>query len=80
MALVVSLQQQDPGSFPSPAQWVKGSSVATDAEHIGHNCSWDLIPGLGTPYALGRPKKKKKKKKEKKFEDNWENICNKTCR
>ena len=25
---------------------------------LGGNCGSDLIPGLGTPYALGRPKKK----------------------
>ena len=24
---------------------------------IGHNCGSDLIPGPGTPYALGRPQK-----------------------
>ena len=29
---------------------------------ISCNCSSDLIPGLGTPYAAGRPRKKKKKK------------------
>ena len=30
---------------------------------VGHNCDLFLIPGLGTPYATGQPKKKKKKKK-----------------
>ena len=25
---------------------------------LGHNCSSDLIPGLGTPYAAGQPKNK----------------------
>ena len=41
--LSVSLWHQDIGSIPGPAQWVKGSSS------ISHNCSLDLIPGLGTP-------------------------------
>ena len=27
---------------------------------LGHNCSWDLILGPGTPCAAGRPQKKKK--------------------
>ena len=27
---------------------------------IGRNCRLNLIPGLGTPYATGQPKKKKK--------------------
>ena len=31
------------------------------------SCVLDLIPGLGTPYAAGQPKKKKKKK--------LENLC-----
>ena len=26
---------------------------------------WNLVPGLGTPYAMGQPKMKKKKKKKK---------------
>ena len=30
---------------------------------VGRNCSSDLISGLGTPYAMGQPKKKTKKKK-----------------
>ena len=30
---------------------------------VGQNCSSDLTPGLGTPYAAGRPKKRKKEKK-----------------
>lgn len=37
------------GSIPSPTQWVKDPGLCQD-----------LIPGLGTPYASGRPKKKKK--------------------
>ena len=31
---------------------------------IGHNCSSDLIPGPGTPYAEGQAKKKKKETQE----------------
>ena len=30
----------------------------------GHNCSSDLIPGLGTAYASGSAKKERKKKKK----------------
>ena len=39
---------------PSPTQWVFC--------RIGCNCSWDLTPGLGTPYAAGQPKIKSKEK------------------
>ena len=28
---------------------------------LGHNCGLDQIPGLGTPYSAGQPKRKKKK-------------------
>ena len=31
------------------------------ASALGHNCGSDLIPGLGTPYIMGWPKKEKKK-------------------
>ena len=31
---------------------------------LGCNCGLDLIPGLGSPYAAGRPKKKKKKSED----------------
>ena len=31
---------------------------------VGCNCSSDLISGSGTPYAAGRPKKKKKKERK----------------
>ena len=58
MGLVSSLQHQDAGSIPGPAQWVKGSGVAT----VGCKCSLDLIPGLGTPYAVGQLNEGKKKK------------------
>ena len=39
--------------YPWLAQWVKGSGV-------GCSCGPHLTPGLGTPYALGQPEKKKK--------------------
>ena len=55
MGSAESLQPQDAGSIPRPAQWVKGSGVA------GHNCGSDLLQG--TPYAAGRAKKKKNKNK-----------------
>ena len=28
---------------------------------MGHNCSLDLIPGLGIPYTAGQPEKKEKR-------------------
>ena len=50
--------------------WSTGTGVQSLAKHsglkihycysCGHNCSLDLISGLGTPYAAGQPKKKKK--------------------
>ena len=52
--------------------WSTGTGVQSLAKHsglkihycysCGHNCSLDLISGLGTPYAAGQPKKKKKRK------------------
>ena len=60
MRSVVS-QHQDTGSIPSPAQWVKESSVANRCS-IGLNGSLILTPGPRTPYALGQPKKGKEKK------------------
>ena len=48
---------------PQSEQWVKGSGCCC---HMGCNCDWDLIPGPGTPYAAGGPKKKKKKEKKRK--------------
>ena len=32
---------------------------------LGCNCALDLIPGLRTPYAVGRPRIKGKKKRER---------------
>ena len=37
---------------------------------VGCNCSLDLIPGLGTPYAMGSQKKKKKKNRFRDFSIN----------
>jgi len=44
---------------PHPAQWVKDWHCRSC--DLGHNYGSDLMPGLGTPYAVGRPKKKKNK-------------------
>ena len=35
----------------------------------------DLIPGLGTPYAVGAKKKKKGKKKKKKINGHPSSFC-----
>ena len=43
---------------PQSSTVVKGSCVVS----IGCNCSLDMIPGLGAPYAGGQPKKKQKTK------------------
>ena len=60
MASVVSLQRQDAGSIPGPAQWVKGLALL----QVGHNCSSDLIPGQETLYAAGWPKGKEKEREK----------------
>lgn len=52
---VAFLQRHEAGSIPRLAHWAKGSG-------LGHNCRSDLIPGCGSPHAVGRPKKKKEKK------------------
>lgn len=49
----MSRQRQDADSILGPAQGVQGS----------RNCSSDLIPGLGTPYAAEQPKKEKRMNK-----------------
>ena len=63
------MAQQDWQYFGSP-----GTQVRFPARHdglriwhchsysLGRNCGLDLIPGQGTPEAMGRPKKEKKKK------------------
>ena len=46
--------------------WCAGMQVQCPAWHSGlkirhcHSCSSELIPGPGTPYAVGSPKKRKK--------------------
>ena len=45
-------------------QWCLETKVQSPAWHscgLGGTCGSNLIPGLGTPYAMGQPKKKKKK-------------------
>ena len=51
------------GLIPGPVQCVKDPVLP----HLwlSHSCASDLIPGPGTPYAEGWPKKKKKKSKIK---------------
>ena len=68
-----AVAQQDRRCLGSP-----GARVQSPAWHrwlriwhfysygLGRDCSSDLIPGLGVPYAAGWPKMEKKKKKKKK--------------
>lgn len=51
------------GLIPSPAQWVKGSRIATAVAQVAaaariQSLTWEL------PYAIGEATPKKKKKKE----------------
>ena len=48
--------------FSSPAQW----NPHSHSYGTGLNCWLQLIPGLGTPYAEGQPKKKRENIKKKK--------------
>ena len=57
MGLAPSLQHRDVGSIPA---WHGGLKDLGPSCSVGYNCGSDLIPGLGTPYAKGWPKKKKK--------------------
>ena len=57
--ILIFLYRQDPGSIPSPAQWLKDPALLQQ-RGIDHNCDLDLISDLGTLYALGQPKKAKK--------------------
>ena len=47
MELAASWERWDAGSIPGPA-----------CCGVGRSCSSDLTPGLGSPCALGQPKKK----------------------
>ena len=61
MGLVLSWEHWDTGLIPGPAQYDKKSALPhCHSCGLGSNCSLDLTPGLGTPYAMGHPKKKKK--------------------
>ena len=64
---VSSVVQRDQQCFWSAGLWVwslaRQSRIRIQGCHsYGVGCSWDsdLIPGLGTPYALGAKKEKKK--------------------
>lgn len=59
-----TLQHQPGHRFdPSPAQWI--NDLVLQSCRIGHNCSSDLISGLGTAYASEKPKKRKKREKRR---------------
>ena len=53
--MAVSLQGQDTSSTLAPHNGLRIQHCCSCS--IGHNCSLDLNPGLGTPYAAGQPKK-----------------------
>ena len=44
--------------IPGPTQWVEDQPCHSCG--LSRNWGQDLIPGQGTPYAGGQPKKKKK--------------------
>ena len=58
--LVASLQCQDESLIAGRVQWVKRTQHCCSCS-LGHNCISDLIPGPGTPCAVGWPRKKIKK-------------------
>ena len=63
MGLAVSLQRQDAGLIPGPAQWVKGSGVATAAVKVAteaqiQSLAWECHMPQG-----GQKKKKERKRK-----------------
>ena len=61
MGLAASLQCQDTGWIPGPAQWLKDLALP----QLGCTCGSDLIPGSGTPMPWGGGAKKERKKKGK---------------
>lgn len=58
MGIPVSLECQDASLIPGPA-WLMIQYCHSCSECC--TCASDLIPRLGTPYAVGQPKKSKKK-------------------
>ena len=60
MGSATSLECYNSGLIPSLTQRVKEQHCCICG--IDHNCSSYLILGLGTPYAMGKPKKKRTKK------------------
>ena len=58
---VVSLERWDTGWIPGLAQELRIQPCCSCS--IDDNCGSDLIPGLRTPCATGRPKRKKVGKK-----------------
>ena len=43
---------------------------------LGHSCGSNLIPGLGTPYALGGGQKRKKREEILTHATTWVNLEN----
>ena len=60
VGLEATWEHWDAGSIPGPAHLVK--DLAWPQLWLPRNCGLDLIPGLGTPYAAGWPKRKEKEK------------------
>ena len=58
IGLAVSLQCWDTGLIPAWHSGLRIWSCCSWGWCVHHNCGWDLIPGLGTPYAAGWPKMK----------------------
>ena len=61
MGLTASWEPWDTGSIPSLAQ--RWRTQCCYSCSLGLDCSSDLIPGWGTPYATEWPKRRKRKKK-----------------